>query len=129
MARQLTDVERAQKQAALREWRRANKERVNEQQKAYRAANRHRARQWQNNRRNLRRAWLEEQKAAGCSRCPEKFPACLDFHHLDPATKRFMIGPSVLNHTLEDLEAEMAKCIILCANCHRKEHARLKADA
>lgn len=45
----------------------------------------------------------------------------LEFHHLDPRTKRFRIAG---NHTrkLADLEAEVRKCEIRCVRCHRIEH-------
>ena len=60
---------------------------------------------------------------SGCSRCPEKDPACLDFHHTDPKTKKFTIAAiSTRSPALKLLLAEVAKCAIICANCHRKEH-------
>lgn len=57
--------------------------------------------------------------ASGCVQCGEKHPACLDFHHKDPATKTRGIGVMV---RMEDILAEIAKCDVLCANCHRKHH-------
>ena len=46
----------------------------------------------------------------------------LEFHHLDPRTKRFRIAG---NHTRKraDLEAEVRKCEIRCVRCHRTEHS------
>lgn len=64
-------------------------------------------------------------QASGCSRCPERDIDCLDFHHVDPTTKRFTIGK--YRHdipSIDNLKAEIAKCVVLCANCHRKQHAR-----
>lgn len=45
-------------------------------------------------------------------------PAALHFHHLDPDTKRFAIGARGLTRSFAALQAEVAKCILLCANCH-----------
>jgi hypothetical protein len=69
------------------------------------------------------RALILEAKAAGCSRCPETHPAALDFHHVDGAEKLFMVCIANTRPVAKaKLKAEMAKCVILCANCHRKEH-------
>ena len=57
-----------------------------------------------------------------CS-CGESHPACLVFHHRDPKTKRFAIAHT-LHHgvSLTSLQDEMAKCDVICANCHLKFH-------
>jgi len=69
-----------------------------------------------------RRAFVAELKKAGCSRCSERHPACLDFHHKDPATKIAGICQMLRSGvSLELIEAEITKCELLCANCHRKE--------
>lgn len=66
----------------------------------------------------------------GCQACGESCAACLDFHHVDPAAKGG--GITVVAMTVSRLEErtqwrrlaeELAKCICLCANCHRKAHA------
>jgi len=60
--------------------------------------------------------------AKGCSRCSERRPNTLDYHHLDPKTKDRAI--SQIAHTtvsLNSLKIEMDKCCLLCANCHRVE--------
>lgn len=65
---------------------------------------------------------IEEAKAVGCiiPDCGETEMACLDFHHLGDKDKTIsqMRGMSD-KRVLE----EIAKCIVLCANCHRKVHA------
>jgi hypothetical protein len=53
----------------------------------------------------------------GCSRCPERRPSCLQYHHLDPAKKLQTIAV-LASHSLDLVKAEIEKCIILCANCH-----------
>ena len=69
--------------------------------------------------------YVNELKAAnGCSWCPERRIACLDYHHLDRSTKKAGICELVRSGTtLTKLKAEIAKCILLCANCHRVEEA------
>jgi len=57
-----------------------------------------------------------------CSKCDESDPICLDFHHLDPSEKEGQISRMANSSSREKLLAEIDKCIILCSNCHRKEH-------
>ena len=57
----------------------------------------------------------------GCNRCDENDHRCLDFHHIDPTTKVFVIGNNIKRSWVV-LEQEIEKCEILCANCHRKHH-------
>jgi hypothetical protein len=54
----------------------------------------------------------------GCSRCPERRPSCLQYHHLNPDTKVAGIGTMMQRYHPDKVAAEMAKCILLCANCH-----------
>jgi endonuclease IV len=56
----------------------------------------------------------------GCRYCTEKEEVCLDFHHLH--NKRYDI--TKVNSKQARLK-EMAKCVCVCANCHRKIHAGL----
>lgn len=75
-------------------------------------------------RRRERVAEVRSIKASmGCQVCGERHPACLDFHHRDPATKRKTVAEMVAaGWSNEVLETEIAKCDLLCANCHRKHH-------
>jgi hypothetical protein len=58
--------------------------------------------------------------ANGCSRCPERRPVCLDYHHLDRKQKSAAISELVAKRvSLGRLQKEIDKCILLCANCHR----------
>jgi hypothetical protein len=45
----------------------------------------------------------------------------LDYHHLDPATKLFSIGRSLLLG-IEKRKAEIAKCVVVCRACHKQRH-------
>ncbi|MEJ7784922.1 MAG: hypothetical protein WKF96_08975 [Solirubrobacteraceae bacterium] len=44
--------------------------------------------------------------------------AALQFHHVDPATKRFALSAGGLARALDEIRAEAAKCVLLCATCH-----------
>ena len=59
-----------------------------------------------------------------CKKCGENHPACLSFHHRDPKQKkgRMMHLISNAGWGWEKLLTEIAKCDILCENCHRKLH-------
>jgi hypothetical protein len=72
----------------------------------------------------LLREYIDNIKSAsGCLVCGETTAVCLDFHHLDPSKKSF--GLARVMRSKEKLVAEIEKCIVLCANCHRKLHNNL----
>ena len=58
-------------------------------------------------------------KLNGCALCPEKTHCCLDFHHL--RDKVFELARSG-EFSMLKIQEELAKCVCLCANCHRKVH-------
>lgn len=58
-----------------------------------------------------------------CVDCGETDPLVLDFHHRDPSTKLFTVRDKGLHTSVQRLEAEIRKCEVLCANCHRKRTA------
>jgi hypothetical protein len=66
----------------------------------------------------------EYKTSCGCTVCGENsHPAVLDLHHLDPSIKEG--SPSTMRTSWERWLAEAEKCIVLCANCHRKVHVGL----
>ncbi len=74
---------------------------------------------------------LEIKTDVNCLHCGEDHPAVLDFHHPDPTDKEFTISTFAFNNTPTDenvrkLKREISKCEVLCSNCHRKEHYRLR---
>ncbi len=75
-------------------------------------------------RRSRLRSWLNGiKRKRGCSRCDIDSAACLDFHHVDTATKEMAVGKMVTyGYGKERLREEIEKCTVLCANCHRKIH-------
>lgn len=77
------------------------------------------------------RDFLNDFKKSGCSRCPEKFIECLEFHHRDPDSKSHILkerGSYGMIHrkwSIDRIKLELSKCDLLCANCHRIEHFRM----
>lgn len=71
-----------------------------------------------------KREWLNNyKKTLKCNNCNENHPAVLDFHHLDPNEKIRAVTTVVeRNWSLKRIKDEIAKCIPLCSNCHRKLH-------
>jgi len=63
-------------------------------------------------------------KSSGCAICKENSECCLEAHHRDPEKKDFSISKWFNRNVSEDrLKKELAKCICLCSNCHKKIHA------
>lgn len=48
----------------------------------------------------------------------DRYAGALHFHHVDPDSKRFHLSMEGVTRALADVRAEMAKCVLLCANCH-----------
>lgn len=69
---------------------------------------------------------IADVKAIGCRLCDEKESSALDFHHVHGKDR--VISQM---HGMNDdrVRAEIAKCVILCANCHRKVHAGILSIA
>lgn len=64
--------------------------------------------------------WFNSLKNKPCADCGKEYPPCvMEFHHLDPKLKSFGLGQGRFRHSREDILEEIAKCILLCANCHR----------
>ncbi len=69
-----------------------------------------------------KREWVDNYKLSrGCEICGyNKAPEALDFDHLPGFEKRIIVACLVnTTHSYETLKAEIDKCRILCANCHR----------
>ena len=69
-------------------------------------------------RQHATRDFLRELRNVPCLDCGGTFlPHQMDFDHRDPSTKSFQVTDSRLK-SRERLLAELAKCDIVCANCH-----------
>lgn len=75
--------------------------------------------------RNMGWLWLYKEKY-GCADCSETDPNILEFHHKESHTKEKAVASMVQVRDLQIIKNEVAKCVVLCANCHRKRHAPSK---
>lgn len=61
-------------------------------------------------------------KIGGC-KCGETHLSCLDFHHRDEKDKLFDVSSGTrIGYSVKKIKEEIAKCDILCKNCHAKLH-------
>jgi predicted Zn-ribbon and HTH transcriptional regulator len=72
---------------------------------------------------------LREMRAMPCADCGERFePHQMDFDHRDPTSKSFTIMSGRASLKSRDvLLAEVAKCDVVCANCHAVRSQRQSA--
>lgn len=60
-----------------------------------------------------------------CVQCGESDPVVLEFDHIDPSTKSYTVSQMVWsNCAMKKLKHEIAKCQVLCANCHRRKTSK-----
>lgn len=69
-------------------------------------------------RRRVKRILVQE--AGGrCAACGfDSHPAALQFHHVDPSSKRFELSLRGVTRSIAELREEARKCVLLCSNCH-----------
>jgi hypothetical protein len=61
----------------------------------------------------------------GYNKCPD----ALEFHHIDPHSKKFSFGSVRANiKGWKILVEELRKCILVCSNCHKEIHAKIHDD-
>jgi 5-methylcytosine-specific restriction endonuclease McrA len=66
------------------------------------------------------RRWVTDSLGGECSICGySKCLRALEAHHIDPRTKDFSISDVA---SVNRIEHELEKCVLLCANCHREVH-------
>lgn len=117
---------REKKMAYAKAYREANREETNAYAKAYQKANREELKA----KRDERNLMIFNYKGAECNHCGLSEPKHLeiyDYHHVDPDTKLYSVS-NILKGPIERLKTEVDKCLLLCSNCHRKEHARLNRE-
>jgi hypothetical protein len=76
-----------------------------------------------------RQIWIQHVmhnlKINGCAECGyNKCDAALSFHHANPEDKKYNLKQNLLKYSEETIVAELNKCILFCANCHRELHWR-----
>lgn len=75
----------------------------------------HKARKTRTNREYV---W-EYLKGHPCEACGLLDPRVMEFDHLDGVVKLGNISTLIVTHSLEVVKTEIAKCQVLCANCHK----------
>jgi transcription elongation factor Elf1 len=70
----------------------------------------------------LRVLWSEFKATLSCQHCGETHPATFDFHHIkkDPTNRK--VHKLLQSQNYNSAREEIKKCMVLCANCHRKHH-------
>jgi hypothetical protein len=104
----------------------ANKPKIMAQRRAYYENNKEkvlaRTRAWTLKRMASNRQLVIDAKSSPCMDCGNSFPPCaMDFDHRPDETKTGTISRIVNNWKVSEayLREEMAKCDLVCANCHR----------
>lgn len=68
-------------------------------------------------------AWRGFKATLKCALCSENHPWTLDFHHIvrDPSNKKVykLVSGGMYKQAIKEIRE---KCVVLCANCHRKGH-------
>jgi hypothetical protein len=105
-------------------WAKRNPERFNAAWRKWYEANAIRKIAWKTRRRRELRRWLDEVRdGLVCETCGESETACLQFHHIDPSKKDMDLANVIANGwSKARILGEIAKCRVLCANCHLKHH-------
>lgn len=70
-----------------------------------------------------------------CKMCGEADPIVLDLHHREGTKKNYKLKFGIgkrQNRTFEylawdELDKELDKCDVFCANCHRRVHRKIEA--
>ena len=66
------------------------------------------------------RRWVVDRLGGKCEICGyDKCLTALEAHHVDPSIKDFNISDVT---SVERIEVELEKCVLLCANHHREVH-------
>jgi hypothetical protein len=95
---------RAASDARSKKWKSENPKRVRETNAKYQAR---------------KKDIILKAKDKPCAECGVKYPPCvMDFHHVK-GKKSFSIAARRTSTSPAKLVSEIAKCIVLCANCHR----------
>jgi len=50
------------------------------------------------------------------------------FHHLDRAGKSFGVAAAGFTREIDEMRAEIEKCVLLCSNCHAEVESGLSSS-
>jgi hypothetical protein len=75
------------------------------------------------NKEKYRERWRQFKATLKCALCKENHPNTLDFHHIirDPSNRKVhrLVSDGQHRKAIKEIRE---KCVVLCANCHRKGH-------
>jgi citrate lyase alpha subunit len=75
------------------------------------------------NKEKYRQKWRVYKATLSCIQCGEKDPATFDFHHVVRSPDNKKVNRLLTNGNYKGALKEIEeRCIVLCANCHRKLH-------
>lgn len=76
----------------------------------------------------IKRIIQETKSTYGCQVCRKEYdPIVLDFHHKNPAEKSFNLFEAARwGYAVSTVIAEINKCVVCCANCHRRVEAGVR---
>lgn len=74
--------------------------------------------------RKMRDLYYEFKKGLKCERCGFEDHRALQFHHHKGDKKDAVANMLRRGSSMESIKKEIAKCVVLCANCHQIEHIR-----
>lgn len=99
-----------------------NRERNNARSKSYRLNNLEKFKAYQQTRLQVRGQLVWDfLKTNSCEECCESNPVVLEFDHFR-GEKKIAVSAAT-SHSLKSLANEIAKCRVLCCNCHKKRTA------
>lgn len=79
-------------------------------------------------RKKLFKDYYQEAKNHPCVDCGIQYhPIIMEFDHRDPTTKLFNVSQPQSVSSLKKLKDELAKCDVVCANCHKLRTWRVKS--
>jgi transposase/DNA-directed RNA polymerase subunit RPC12/RpoP len=79
-------------------------------------------------RRRLVKEILVQEAGGRCAACGySDCIAALQFHHVDPSSKRFHLAREGVTRSLARAREEARKCVLLCANCHVEVEAGVRS--
>jgi len=112
---------RERKRKASERWRNENREKYEVQQ----------SEKYQRRKKVILNKYMQNKKECAdylggkCCGCGADNLIVLQFHHRDPEMKQYALNKKFrrMAMKLEDVQQELDKCVLLCANCHTLEHA------
>jgi hypothetical protein len=70
--------------------------------------------------------FITQAKQHPCLDCGQRLPpVAMDFHHRDPKQKAGNMN-DLRKYSVDKVREELAKCDLLCSNCHRIRHERIR---